>query len=84
MHVISVDGTAPTNLTRWEYADMSASWSTDGRHIYFTSFKDWPGQIYRMDADGSRIRRLTESTYQDSHPVARPSGVPASGEAPKQ
>lgn len=83
VHVVNVDGTAPTNLTRWEHADMGATWSSDGRQIYFASFKDWPGQIYRMNADGSDVRRLTESKSQDSYPVTRPTRVPPAEVASK-
>ncbi|MDP1534237.1 MAG: LpqB family beta-propeller domain-containing protein [Rubrivivax sp.] len=83
VHVINVDGTEPTNLTHWEHADMGATWSSDGRQIFFASFKDWPGQIYRMNADGSDVRRLTESKFQDSYPVSRPTRVAPAAVASK-
>lgn len=72
VHVMNVDGTGIVNLTRWPHVDMSATWSPDGQHIYFMSFRDWPGQIYRMKADGQDVQRLTQSKFQDGFPVVRP------------
>jgi TolB protein len=66
-----------TNLTHWQHADLEPTWSADGRSIYFMSFKDWPGQLYRMDADGGQVTRLTNGTAQEGFPVARPA-APAS------
>ena len=73
VHVMNADGTGITNLTRWEHADLSATWSGDGRQVLFMSFRDWPGQIYRVNADGSDVQRLTRSNGQDGYPVSRPS-----------
>ena len=72
VHVMNADGTGSANLTRWEHADLSATWSADGRQVLFMSFRDWPGQIYRVNADGSDVQRLTRSEGQDGFPVARP------------
>lgn len=72
VHVMNADGTGVTNLTRWEHADLSATWSADGRQVLFMSFRDWPGQIYRVNADGSDVQRLTRSNGQDGYPVSRP------------
>ena len=72
VHVMNADGTGATNLTHWQHADMSADWSADGRHVYFMSFRDWPGQLYRMTVDGQDVRRLTDSKFQDGFPAVRP------------
>lgn len=83
-HVMNADGTGITNLTRWEHADLSATWSADGRQVLFMSFRDWPGQIYRVNADGSDVQRLTQSNGQDGFPVARPGeSAPSSGARPQ-
>jgi Tol biopolymer transport system component len=76
LHVMNADGGGSSALTRWDQAEMSGVWSADGRQIFFMSFHDWPGQIYRAEADGSGVRRLTQSTFQEGPPVARP--VPVS------
>lgn len=73
VHVMNADGAGVSNLTRWEHADLSATWSSDGRHVFFMSFRDWPGQIYRVEADGKDLQRLTYSNAQDGFPLGRPS-----------
>lgn len=75
VHVMNADGTGVVNLTRWEHADMGASWSADGQHVYFMSFRDWPGQIYRIGADGQGLQRLTKSASQEGFPVGRPAAT---------
>ena len=72
LSVMNADGTGITNLTHWDHADMSATWSGDGRHIFFMSFRDWPGQVYRVDANGGNLKRLTKSNAQEGFPVTRP------------
>jgi len=71
LHVMNADGRGVRPLTDWEDADMGASWSADGRQIYFMSFRDWPGQVYRANVDGSDVRRLTRTRTQEGIPVVR-------------
>lgn len=72
VHVMNSDGSGVVNLTRWDHADMAASWSADGRHLFLMSFRDWPGQIYRIGADGTSPLRLTRSSAQEGFPIGRP------------
>ena len=77
LQVMNADGSAARSLTDWDHADMGASWSADGRQIYFMSFRDWPGQVYRANADGSDVRRLTQTRSQEGIPAVRLSaGMP--------
>ena len=75
VHVMNADGTSVVNLTRWEHADMGATWSANGQHVFFMSFRDWPGQIYRIGADGKALQRLTRSASQEGFPVGRPAEI---------
>jgi TolB protein len=72
LHIINRDGTGVLNLTRSEVQDQAPVWSGDGSHIFFMSFRDWPGQIYRIKPDGSDRQRLTATQAQENYPVARP------------
>ncbi len=75
VHLMNADGSGIVNLTRWEHADMGASWSADGRHVFLMSFRDWPGQIYRIGTDGSGLQRLTRSASQEGFPIGRPAAA---------
>ena len=38
-----------------------ASWAPDGKHLVFASNRSGTSQIYSMLADGTKVRRLTNS-----------------------
>src|SRR5262249_54256229 len=59
------------NLTT-SMASADPSFSNDGTHIAFTSWRDGNAEIYVMDADGSHIRRLTDHPAFDNFPVFSP------------
>ncbi|HVL97633.1 MAG TPA: hypothetical protein VM266_17395 [Solirubrobacteraceae bacterium] len=73
IHVMDADGTNVVNLTADSPAQESAPrWSADGMRIAFQSNRDaFPRpsteapnfEIYRMNADGSDVKRLTFSDY---------------------
>lgn len=57
--------------------DWSAAWSPDGKGLAFVSDRDGTPDIYTMQADGSGVRRLTESNGQgrwSRNPAWSPSG----------
>jgi Tol biopolymer transport system component len=66
---MNADGTNQINLTPRNPSDPATSWcsrapawSTDGRQIYFMSFRPSTGgqnQIFVMNADGSNVHQLT-------------------------
>ena len=60
-----------TNHSAW---DSSPSWSPDGRHIAFDSYRDDNWEIYVMGSDGSNPRRLTNHEASDSSPSWSPDG----------
>lgn len=83
IYTINVDGTNETRLTSDEARDWGPAWSPDGTRIAFASerdeTRDWlvcqsecNSNIYVMDADGSNVRRLTESHTPDWNPQWRP------------
>lgn len=53
---------------------VAPSWSPDGRTIAFVSGRDNDLEIYRMDADGMNVRRLTQTPGTDTLPLWSPDG----------
>ena len=53
---------------------MSPSWSPDGRHIAFGSWRDGNEGIHVMDSDGSNPRRLINHSGRDESPSWSPDG----------
>lgn len=74
------DGSDVQRLTATAGADAHATWTADGRHIWFESsrsgFKDEAAlydtspqpyaQVFLMDRDGRNVRQLTDSKWEDS------------------
>ena len=74
------DGSDVRRLTTTRGADAHATWSTDGKEIWFessrTGFKDEAAlydtspqpyaQVFLMNRDGTHVRQLTDSRWEDS------------------
>ena len=63
-----------TNLTNHPSVDGAPSWSGDGRHIAFGSNRDGQSDIYTMDADGSNVRRRTNTLRFEGRTAFSPNG----------
>ena len=84
------DGTDLKQLTFGQGTDGHATWTADGKSLFFesarTGFKDEAplydtspqpyAQIFVMKADGSQVRQLTDSRWEDSMPVFVPAAGP--------
>ncbi|HEX5759303.1 MAG TPA: M28 family peptidase, partial [Thermoanaerobaculia bacterium] len=59
------DGSQPVRLTRNAAYDAEATVCARDGSIVFTSSRDGDLELYRMDADGKNVRRLTETPGYD-------------------
>lgn len=68
--------TGPTPETLFESDKMvfAGSWSPDGNKIAFSSSRDGNAEIYVMERDGSKLRRLTDHPGIDVSPTWSPTG----------
>lgn len=87
IYVVEPDGSGLTRLTESAGIDMEPAWSPDGRRIAFTSARDAGDptclsqgfhcdlDVYVMNADGSRVTRLTDHPGRDTEPAWSPDGT---------
>jgi Tol biopolymer transport system component len=87
LYVMNADGTDVTQLTSNADFDTAPAWSPDGTQIAFErapadTLDPGPGKpepeekdIYVMNADGSDVRRLTDSPGKDEGPTWSPDGT---------
>ena len=66
------DGKIDRPLTIGPGYNAEATLSANGRKIVFTSSRDGDLDIYTMDADGSNVRRLTQTLGYDGGPFFSP------------
>jgi len=59
IYIMDANGGNLHNLTNHPAADISFSWSPNGKKIAFVSFRDGNGEVYVMNADGSNQHNLT-------------------------
>jgi TolB protein len=68
IRVMNADGSGITQLT-YTGKDYLPAWSPDGTRVAFESFGDGDYEIYVMDANGSRVVRLTNDPASDRGPA---------------
>ena len=68
------DGSGRINLTRHDAKDSEPTWSPSGKHILFTSDRDGDNDLYRMNADGTNVRKIFEKWANRTNPVWAPDG----------
>lgn len=66
-------GGAPRRLTD-RRQDAQPSWSADGRFVYFTSFSETAGRLWRVPRDGGERQRVTLGSGIERTPFVSPDG----------
>ena len=72
LYTVNPDGTGLQRLTDTPGYDAEGSYSSDGKHIVFTSSRDGDPDLYIMNADGSGVRQLTNVNGYDGGPFFSP------------
>lgn len=70
--VMKADGSNVRNLSKNPYEDFDPHWTTDGKHVVFTSLRTGSSQMFVLDIDSGKTLRLTENASHDLGPVVRP------------
>ena len=71
--VMKPDGENPRPLTFRD--DIDPTWSPDGSRIAFASSRNGQRQLYVMDADGSKIRQVTDLNDMGGRSTWSPDGT---------
>jgi Tol biopolymer transport system component len=65
----------PAKLTNNAFEDSQPDWSPNGAKIVFTRRPTFNGDIFSMNADGTRQRNLTKNSADDFTPAYSPDGT---------
>jgi Tol biopolymer transport system component len=65
---VSVEGGVPRRLTLGRASGTGAAWSSDGRYIYFDSWRERTLALWRVPSRGGEPRRMTQGTGYESEP----------------
>ncbi len=60
LFILPSEGGEPRQLTVDAVHDGAPQWSADGKTVYFLSDRSGEGQIWAIDANGKRLRQLSE------------------------
>jgi serine/threonine protein kinase/WD40 repeat protein len=74
LFIVPASGGAPRRLTDDPGNEIGASWSRDGRTIYFLSNRGGGATIWSMPASGGAARQLSKSPSSVPPPIESPDG----------
>jgi TolB protein len=74
IHVLDLASRNVRRLTENRAIDTEATWSPDGRQIYFTSDRSGGPQVYRIGVDGGTPERVTFEGSYNARPRLSPDG----------
>jgi TolB protein len=59
---VNADGTGLENLTKNTFSDSNPTWAASMKRIFFTSDRDGTPALYSMNADGSDVKRVGDTS----------------------
>ena len=71
---MDADGSNVRPLTEGKWTDTMADWSPDGRWIVFASDRGGDFEIWRIQPDGTGLRRVVGGGGRNNHPHFAPDG----------
>jgi TolB protein len=74
VYALSTNGGEPTRLSRSDGIETEATYSADGKSIYFVSDRGGAPQIYKMSSSGGGSTRITFSGNYNISPTLSPDG----------
>jgi len=74
IYILDINTRQARQLTTHRAIDTEASWSPDGKTIYFTSDRSGGPQIYRVPVDGGTPERVTFEGSYNARPRLSPDG----------
>ncbi len=60
IYVMNADGTDVTNVSNTNHSEYAAKWLNGGKEIAFLSAESGSVQLWKMDADGTRRKQLSD------------------------
>jgi TolB protein len=64
----------PAPVANYRGSNSAPAWTPDGKQLAAVLTRDGTSQIYLMNADGSNLRRITNSSAIDTEPFFTPDG----------
>jgi dipeptidyl aminopeptidase/acylaminoacyl peptidase len=72
--IVNIDGTGLRQLTTDPASDTSATWSPDGRLVYFASSRSGSSQVWRVSPEGGEAEQVTKLPLDVGSYVLSPDG----------
>ncbi len=73
LYVVDYPNGTPKRLSNHDFTEAQPTWSNDGRQLAFVTWTAQGGHLYKVNADGSGLQKITNTPAIYSQPVFSPS-----------